>query len=206
MSINYEIHTISNSQGSGTARHFARIFEGSPMSAQQLEHLIQDNSTLKKGDIEATLSELREQMVRELSQGHRFYIPNVGYFSLSVKLDADGKAVEKVSSGDLRLHNINFRPEASLLQEVGSKVRFRRARLTSKSVVYEEKQLLSLLMDYLSANHFITCRTMQRQFRLRETAARKWLKRFVEQGVIRREGARNAPVYIFSASNRMMMY
>jgi predicted histone-like DNA-binding protein len=140
MSINYEIHTISNSQGSGTARHFARIFEGSPMSAQQLEHLIQDNSTLKKGDIEATLSELREQMVRELSQGHRFYIPNVGYFSLSVKLDADGKAVEKVSSGDLRLHNINFRPEASLLQEVGSKVRFRRARLTSKSVVYEEKQ------------------------------------------------------------------
>lgn len=196
MSINYEIHTINNSQGSGTARHFARIFEGSPMSAQQLERLIQDNSTLKKGDIEATLSELREQMVRELSQGHRFYIPNVGYFSLSVKLDADGKAVEKVSGGDLRLHNINFRPEASLLQEVGSKVRFRRARLTSKSVVYEEKQLLSLLMDYLSANHFITCRTMQRQFRLRETAARKWLKRFVEQGVIRREGARNAPVYI----------
>lgn len=166
------------------------------MTAQQLEHLIQDNSTLKKGDIEATLSELRELMVRELSQGHRFYIPNVGYFSLSVKLDADGKAVEKVSGGDLRLHNINFRPEASLLQEVGSKVRFRRARLTSKSVVYEEKQLLSLLMDYLSANHFITCRTMQRQFRLRETAARKWLKRFVEQGVIRREGARNAPVYI----------
>lgn len=196
MSINYEIHTINNSQGSGAARHFARIFEGSPMSAQQLERLIQDNSTLKKGDIEATLSELREQMVRELSQGHRFYIPNVGYFSLSVKLDADGKAVEKVSSGDLRLHNINFRPEASLLQEVSSKVRFRRARLTSKSVVYEEKQLLSLLMDYLAANHFITCRTMQRQFGLRETAARKWLKRFVEQGVIRREGARNAPVYI----------
>lgn len=158
MSINYEIHTISNSQGSGTARHFARIFEGSPMTAQQLECLIQDNSTLKKGDIEATLSELREQMVRELSQGHRFYIPNVGYFSLSVKLDADGKAVEKVSGGDLRLHNINFRPEASLLQEVGSKVRFRRARFTSKSVVYEEKQLLSLLMDYLAANHFITCR------------------------------------------------
>lgn len=196
MSINYEIHTISNSQGSGAARHFARIFEGSPMTAQQLERLIQDNSTLKKGDIEATLSELREQMVRELSQGHRFYIPNVGYFSLSVKLDADGKAVEKVSGKDLHLHNINFRPEASLLQEVGSKVRFRRARLTSKSVAYEEKQLLSLLMDYLAANHFITCRTVQRQFRLRETAARKWLKRFVEQGVIRREGARNAPVYI----------
>lgn len=204
MSINYEIHTLSNSQGTGAERHFARIFEGSPMTAQQLEHLIQDNSTLKKGDIEATLSELREQMVRELSQGHRFYIPNVGYFSLSVKLDADGKAVEKVSGKDLHLHNINFRPEASLLQEVGSKVRFRRARLTSKSVVYEEKQLLSLLMDYLSANHFITCRTMQRQFRLRETAARKWLKRFVEHGVIRREGARNAPVYIFSASKRMM--
>lgn len=196
MSINYEIHTLSNSQGTGAERHFARIFEGSPMTAQQLECLIQDNSTLKKGDIEATLSELREQMVRELSQGHRFYIPNVGYFSLSVKLDADGKAVEKVSGKDLHLHNINFRPEASLLQEVGSKVRFRRARLTSKSVAYEEKQLLSLLMDYLSANHFITCRTMQRQFRLRETAARKWLKRFVEQGVIRRKGARNAPVYI----------
>lgn len=196
MSINYEIHTINNSQGSGTARHFARIVEGSPMSAQQLECLIQDNSTLKKGDIEATLSELREQMVRELSQGHRFYIPNVGYFSLSVKLDADGKAVEKVSGSDLRLHNINFRPEASLLHEVGSSVRFRRASVTSKSVVYDEQQLLTLLTDYLSANYVITCREMQRQFGLRETAARKWLKHFVEIGVIRKEGARNAPVYI----------
>ena len=66
MSIKYEIQSIKNSPGTGEERHFARIFEQSPMSTQQLESHIEASCSLTKGDIEATLSALRETMIREL--------------------------------------------------------------------------------------------------------------------------------------------
>ena len=66
------------------------------MSASQLENSIESSCSLTKGDVEAALSALREQMLSELSQGNRFYIPNIGYFSLSVDLDMpDGKSLTK---------------------------------------------------------------------------------------------------------------
>lgn len=80
MSIKYEIQSIKNSQGTGKEQHFARIFEDAPMSAQQLESHIQSSCSLTKGDVEATLSALRECMIHDLSHGHRFYIPSIGYF------------------------------------------------------------------------------------------------------------------------------
>lgn len=75
MSIKYEIQSIKNSQSTGEERHFARIYEGAPMSAGQLENSIESSCSLTKGDVEAALSALREQMLIELSQGNRFYIP-----------------------------------------------------------------------------------------------------------------------------------
>ena len=68
MSIKYEIQSIKNSQGSGEERHFARIFEQAPMTAQQLAAHIQNSCTLTKADVEATLSALRDYMLHELSK------------------------------------------------------------------------------------------------------------------------------------------
>ena len=57
------------------------------MTAEQLKSHIQASCSLTKGDVEATLSALREHMTRELIEGHRFYIPSIGYFSLAVDMD-----------------------------------------------------------------------------------------------------------------------
>lgn len=103
MSIKYEIHSIKNSLGTGKEQHFVRIFEDAPMSAQQLESHIQSSCSLTKGDVEATLSALRECMIHDLSHGHRFYIPSIGYFSLSVDLDMpEGKSADKVRADHIR--------------------------------------------------------------------------------------------------------
>ena len=87
MSIKYEIQPIKNSQGTGKDRHYARIFDRAPMSAKQLMSHIQSTCSLTQGDVEATLSALRDVIVSELAQGNRFYIPSIGYLSLSVDLD-----------------------------------------------------------------------------------------------------------------------
>ena len=85
MSIKYEIHSIKNSEGTGKERHFARIFEQEPMTATQLESHIQNNCSLTKSDVRATLMSLRECIAHELSRGNRVYIPEIGYFWVTCK-------------------------------------------------------------------------------------------------------------------------
>lgn len=199
MSIKYEIQSIKNSQGTGEERHFARIFEGIPMSAEQLESHIQTSCSLTKGDVEATLSALRENMIRELSQGNRFYIPTIGYFSLSVDLDMPkDRPVDKARADYISVRNIKFRPDASMLKKVKMNTRFERAKFSTKSKATTEEIMLKKIKEYLSTNCCINRRTMETLFGLRQNAALKWLKHFTEIGVLRKEGAVNSPVYFLA--------
>lgn len=199
MSIKYEIHTIRNSQGTGENRHYAHIFENQPMSAKELESHIQASCSLTKGDVEAALSALRENMVRELSSGNRFYIPGIGYFSLSVDLDMpEGKPIEKVRADYISMRNIKFRPEASVLQDIRKNVSFERATFTTKSRQHTEETLLAGIKEFIANHHCINRRDMELTFGLRQSAALRWLRHFAETGVLRKAGARNSPVYFLN--------
>ena len=202
MSIKYEIQPIKNSQGTGEERHFARIYERTPMSANELENSIQDSCTLTKGDVEATLSALRDIMIRELSQGNRFYIPSIGYFSLSVDLDMpEGKSIDKVRGDYITVRNIKFRPDASVLEKVRNSVRFERANFSTQSKSVTEETMQKKIKDYISANGYINRSAMEDLLGLRRTAALKWLKHFTGKGILRKEGPHNSPVYFWNSNN-----
>lgn len=199
MSIKYELHSIHNAQGTGEERQFARIFENGPMPADDLEDSIQTSCALTKGDVKGALSALKEVMIRELIQGNRFHIPSIGYFSLSVETDLpDGKTPDKMRGDYIRVKNIKFRPEASLLQQVKNNVRFERATFTTKSKLHTEETMVEKINEYLSTNGYLNRQRMQEIFRLRRTAAQKWLKHFTETGVLRKEGTRHFPIYFLN--------
>ena len=199
MSIKYEIHSIKNSKGTGEEQEFVRIFENPSQTDQQLENHIQDNCSLTKGDVRATLIALRDSMIHELSHGNRFHIPEIGYFSLAVGLDMpDDKPMEKVRGDYISVRNIKFRPDAGLLDEVKGKARFERAKFSSKSRQYTEEELLARIREYLAANNCITRRDLELNFGLRQSAALKCLKHFTEIGILKKEGARNSPVYFLN--------
>lgn len=199
MSIKYEIQSIKNSKGTGNEQEFVRIFENPPQTDRQLESHIQDNCSLTKGDVQATLMTLRDSMINELSHGNRFHIPEIGYFSLAVNLDMpDDKPMEKVRGDYIRVRNIKFRPDAELLNEVKRNVRFERAKFSSKSSQYTEEELLAKIKEYLTTNNCITRRDLQQNFGLRQSAALKCLKHFTEIGILKKEGARNSPVYFLN--------
>ncbi len=196
MSIKYEIQSIKNSQGRGKELYFARIFDGAPMTARQLKESIQSSCSLTKGDVEAALSALREYMVRELSQGNRFYIPSIGYFSLSVDLDLpEGLSAAKARANHIGVRNIKFRPDASLLKEVKAGVGFERANFSTVSKKYTEEKVLEKIREYLSTNGYINRRAMESLLGLRQNAALHWLRHFTETGVLKKGGASNSPVY-----------
>lgn len=199
MSIKYEIRSIENSEGSGEMRHFARIVDNPPMTANQLERHIQETCSVTKGDIEAVLSAVRDCMVNELLRGNRFYLPYIGYFSLSVDLDMpEGKPIDKVRADYISVRQIRFRPEKTMLQEVKEGARFERATSSSVSKKYDEDELQERLTAYLAEHTYVNRRVMERLFGMRQSAALHWLKHFTETGLLKKEGAKNAPMYFLN--------
>lgn len=141
MSIKYEIHGIKNAKGEGKEQKYVHLFAREPQSDRALEDDIQASCSLTKADVRAAFSALRDHMVRALASGSRFHLPGVGYFSLSVGLDApDDLPSDKMRADYIRLRNIRFRPERSLLGEVGSGVSFERAGFSSRSRQYTEER------------------------------------------------------------------
>lgn len=83
MELKYDIYMLNNAQGTGEKRQYVRIVQHEPMTEKQLQEKIQNRCSLTKGDVAAVLAELHDLLVEEFSMGRRFYIPEIGYFSMS---------------------------------------------------------------------------------------------------------------------------
>ena len=148
MRIKYEIHGIKNAKGEGKEQKYVHLFAHEPQSDHALEDDIQASCSLTKADVRAAFSALRDHMARALASGSRFHLPGVGYFSLSVGLDApDDLPDDKMRADYIRLRNIRFRPERSLLSEVGSGVSFARAAFSSRSHPYSPGAVVLAFVD-----------------------------------------------------------
>ena len=202
MSIKYEIHGIKNAKGEGKEQKYVHLFVQAPQSDKALEEDIQASCSLTKGDVRAAFSALRDQMVRALANGSRFRIPDVGSFSLSVGLDVpNDMPSDKMRADNIRLRNIRFRPERALLKEVGKGVRFMRSNFSTRSRQNTEEQLLALLRHHFSNAPFLIRRELQCEAGLSESTAKRWLNHFTARGVLKRDGSRNAPVYLWKGES-----
>ena len=197
MAIKYELHSIKNSAGSGEDRKFVHIFDYPAMSERNLEEKIEHHSSLTRGDVKAVLSSLHDVICEELSNGNRVFIPEIGYLSLTVGIDMpEDKPIEKIKGNNICVKNINFKPTAELLQELKQTTRFEKAQFTSRSKNYTEEEMQEKLNEYFLNNDSISRREMEFDFHLSRYGAQKWLKHFVETGVLKNIGKGRAPVYV----------
>lgn len=197
MELKYDIYSIANSQGSGEERKYVRLKQQKAMTASELEATIQNRCSLTKGDVAAVLTELRDIAVHEFAMGRRFYIPEIGYFSLSIGLEMpEDKPDKKITGKEVRLRGINFRPEASFLQEVGRNMRhIIRSEYTSQSRKYDEEKIWAKLQEYFKNERYITIKLMCNQFGLSRYMAQKWLDLFISEGRIIKDGTPHSPIY-----------
>lgn len=197
MELKYDIYALQNAEGTGEERKFVKLMQQEPMGADELARRIEERCSLTKGDVKAVLSALRDCAVQEMSGGKRFYVPELGYFSLAVGLEKNDDAEDKkIRGNDIRLRGINFRPEKQLVKEITKKVRFVRSQHTSQSTRYTEQDLWDKLCAYFEKNRILTSRAMQREFALTQYAANKWLAGFVAKGLLVKDGTRHAPIYL----------
>ena len=188
MELKYDIYMLNNVQGTGEKRQYIRIVQHEPMTEKQLQEKIQNRCSLTKGDVAAVLAELHDLMVEEFSLGRRFYIPEIGYFSMSASLEMPEENPDKKITGkEVRITGINFRPEGKLMEEV--------QRYSNQSTKYDEEKMLENIKEYLQKNCYITTRIMRIHFGLTPYMAQKWLTHFCEKGIMVKEGTQHAPIY-----------
>lgn len=197
MELKYDIYALQNAEGTGEERKFVKLMQQEPMGADELARRIEERCSLTKGDVKAVLSALRDCAVQEMSGGKRFYVPELGYFSLAVGLEKNDDAEDKkIRGNDIRLRGITFRPEQQLVREIGRRISFVRSKYTSQSVKYTEDELWSKLTEYFKTTRLLTSRAMQKEFGLTQYSAQKWLNLFVTKGLLTKEGTRHSPVYL----------
>lgn len=196
MAIKYEIQSIENVQGTGTSRPFIRLHQGRAMTADELADKLAASSTLTAADMKAVMSELCHYAKEELAAGHRFYLPEIGYLSLSVgNTPPTEKLNGKLTGNDIYLRNIDFRPEAKFLNEVRRKVRFEKSKYSTLSKRYAADILWQEMAAFLAENKYLTQGLMRSQFGLSKYMAAQWLTRFVSEGKLVKKGTSHLPLY-----------
>lgn len=201
MSIKYEIHSIKNAQGTGEERPFIRLRNMKALTADELEQKIEMACTATRGDVKAVLAELCHFAIEELSQGRRFYLPEIGYLSLSVgNTPPSEKQNGKITGKDIYMRGINFRPEKEFFTKVREGMSFEKSDYSTKSAQYTEEELWQKVGGYLSSNRYITCRIMRSEFGLSQYQAKKWLDKFATEGKLSKEGTRHQPLYFLPAA------
>lgn len=199
MEIKYEIHNIENSQGTGEKRVFIQLRNNPAMTTDELAKEIQEACTVTPSDVKAVMAEICHIAIRELSNGSRFYLPELGYLSLSVgNTPPTLKPNGKITGKDIYLRNINFKPEKKFLKEIQKNVRFVKSDYTTLSSKYTEDKLWSKVEEYLSSHRYITRRDMRSEFGLSDYKAKQWLDRFVGSGKLTKEGTWHQPLYFLN--------
>lgn len=197
MEIKYDIHTLKNVSGEGGQKKYVSLQRQEPLTEDELEKRIEECCSLTRSDVKGVLIELRRLAVEQLQQGSRFYLPGLGWLSLTAGLSSAAQADGyKITGNDIYPRAIRFKPEDRFYKEVISHTRFVKAKLASESVAYTEDSLWSRVDEYITRNGFITCRAMQQEFGLSRYIANKWLTTFIAEGRLRKAGNPRNAIYL----------
>ena len=105
---------------------------------------------------------------------------------------------KKITGKEVRLRGINFRPEASLLQEIDRNIHFVRSEYSSQSTIFTEEKLWARLQEYFQENRYLTIKLMRMEFGLTRHMAQKWIDHFIAKGLLIKDGTPRSPIYFLN--------
>lgn len=194
MSIKYDIHLMKNHCGTGRTKLFVNILHEDPIDDRQLEAKMENSASITASDVRGVLTELSAQAVSELSSGHRFHIPGIGYLSLQASTKC--KSIPDVKGYQIYLRNLKFRPEEQLLNAVRSRVTFERSVYTTASKPTTDSEVREFVLDYIRKHTYITTALLSSNMHLSRYLSRKYLTALTDSGVLEQRGNYNSPLWV----------
>ena len=195
MSINYQMFPLVNLKSGETEFH-AKVVNGQTIGTKQLAHEIEHATSLTKADVKAALNALSEAIKEHLKEGDSVHIEGLGYFKPSLKCTKK-MTREKASGKFIEVRSINFRPEREMVNEMKHCTIVRSALQTPTAQLTDE-ELEALVLHHFESNTYLRRADLQSIAHISKKTACVRLLELVEKGTLRREGPRNAPVYVMN--------
>lgn len=175
-------------------KYHARVVRSHTVQIDDIVNNISKRCTLSKGDIRAVLDELGDELVYNLCEGDRIYLPGIGYFylSLSAPKDANPKITRSQNIG---IKAVEFRADSILKNSLESHAKFERSDIKVHSSRLDSYEIDTLLVDYFHKNEFLTRSKFEKLCGFTKTTAQRHLQRLVDESKLVNVNTRHNPIY-----------
>lgn len=184
----------SDSEKEEKEKYHARVVRSHTVQIDDIVNNISKRCTLSKGDIRAVLDELGDELVYNLCEGNRVYLPGIGYFylSLSAPKDTDPKTTRSQSIG---IKAVEFRADSILKNSLENHSQFERSDIKVHSSRLDSYEIDTLLVDYFHKNEFLTRIKFEKLCGFTKTTAQRHLQRLLNEGRLVNVNTLHNPIY-----------
>ncbi|WP_295367775.1 HU family DNA-binding protein [uncultured Prevotella sp.] len=113
MAVNFKIYQ-SNRKGGTNGKFYARAAHRETINTKDLAEVMQNNSTVKRSDIVAVLTELSEVLRQELQRSNKVHIDGIGTFKVGIHSKGAKTAKEFNATDNIVGSRILFMPETTI--------------------------------------------------------------------------------------------
>ena len=113
MAVNFKIYQ-SNRKGGTNGKFYARAAHRETINTNDLAEVMQNNSTVKRSDIVAVLTELSEVLRQELQRSNKVHIDGIGTFKVGIRSKGAKTAKEFNATDNIVGSRILFMPETTI--------------------------------------------------------------------------------------------
>ncbi|ALO49384.1 HU family DNA-binding protein [Hoylesella enoeca] len=117
MAILYRIHQDNRKNSVHKGKWYARAVMNGTVGIDQIAEVMQRNSTVKKSDILAVITELVETMQDFLQNSMRVKIKGLGSFKIGLKTKAANKPEDFNAAANVVGMRVNFQPELTISKD-----------------------------------------------------------------------------------------
>ncbi len=136
------------------------------MSYDDIKNYIIRNTSLGVAELNSVPSALRDAILTFLPQNRRIHIDGLGYFYLKLKFKEKKRITNKrdIKGHDIVIDNLEFLPEASLVNELRSlDVNFKNYHILNSDDI-DKDSIVEKLKEYFKTNDSITIKKFQTEF------------------------------------------
>ncbi len=184
----YVMQEMKNLHKEGETLLYPRMVIDGCCETEELVEIITKGSTLRKGEVMASLQLIADGMATMMAQGRSVRLEGIGLFTPCLTLK-DGKEREDTGENSTRrnaqsieIGGINFRAEKTLVRDTNSQCNLQRQRgdwRCNKSKLSPEERLI-LAQNHLKSNPTLTIGEYAEITGLSRTVAGKELKEWAE--------------------------
>jgi predicted histone-like DNA-binding protein len=196
--INYDIYE-NPSQNKDKKRYHVRVANSNSITYEEVKEKLSHSSSVTPGDIDAVITGVCDLIVKELSNGMRVSLGELGYFSPSIQAPSVDNPKE-INASKIRLKGINYRNTSSLLHRLQSETQMERARVKIHSERLSTEEIENRLKEFFKEHDNIGLREFKALMNLTESTAVRRLRELCKgtSPVLKHIGTRNSSMFILA--------